>query len=256
MYAKPSNKIYADERGIVMDIIEVSHLKKKYGAKTAVDDLSFTVKKGEIFGLLGHNGAGKSTTIECILGLKTYDSGNVSILGMQAAKSRKQLFEHVGVQLQNNCYQDKIKVAELCQETAVLYESGADYKELLKKFGLDTFEKQYVANLSGGEKQKLSIVLALLPKPELVFFDELTTGLDTAARREVWKILRELKTQGLTVFITSHYMDEVEALCDRICIIKEGKKIVSGTVAEVVANSPYDKLEEAYLWYMGEEVEA
>lgn len=239
-----------------MEIIEVSHLQKKYGAKTAVDDLSFTVKKGEIFGLLGHNGAGKSTTIECILGLKSYDSGNVNILGMQAAKSRKELFERVGVQLQNNYYQDKIKVAELCQETAVLYKSGADYKELLKKFGLDIFEKQYVASLSGGEKQKLSIVLALLPKPELVFFDELTTGLDTAARREVWKILRELKTQGLTVFITSHYMDEVEALCDRICIIKEGKEIVSGTVAEVVANSPYEKLEEAYLWYMGEEVEA
>ncbi len=237
-------------------IIEVSHLKKKFGSKVAVDDLSFTVQKGEVFGLLGHNGAGKTTTINCILGLKRHDGGNAKILGMEATKSRRQLFEKVGVQLQQSCYQDKIKVEELCEETAVLYKEPADYHELLEQFSLSQFKEQYVSSLSGGEKQKLSILLALIPQPEVVFLDELTTGLDTSARREVWKQLLVLKKRGLTILLTSHYMDEVEALCDRICIIKEGREIASGKVEALVAKSPYERLEEAYLWYMGEEVEA
>ncbi len=236
-------------------IIEVKGLRKQYGNKVAVDNLSFQVKKGEVFGLLGHNGAGKSTTINCILGLKKLDGGEATVLGLKAAKSRKQLFERVGVQLQQSCYQDRIKVEELCQETAALYKNPADYKQLLEAFSLNEFKKQYVSTLSGGEKQKLSVLLALIPQPEVVFLDELTTGLDTAARREVWKKLRELKEKGVTVLLTSHYMDEVEALCDRICIIQEGKEVISGTVKEVVEKSPYERLEEAYLWYMGEEIE-
>lgn len=236
-------------------IIEVKGLRKQYGNKVAVDNLSFQVKKGEVFGLLGHNGAGKSTTINCILGLKKFDGGEATVLGLQAAKSRKQLFERVGVQLQQSCYQDRIKVEELCQETAALYKNPADYKQLLEAFSLNEFKKQYVSTLSGGEKQKLSVLLALIPQPEVVFLDELTTGLDTAARREVWKKLRELKEKGVTILLTSHYMDEVEALCDRICIIQEGKEVISGTVKDVVEKSPYERLEEAYLWYMGEEIE-
>ena len=236
-------------------IIEVKGLRKQYGNKVAVENLSFQVKKGEVFGLLGHNGAGKSTTINCILGLKKFDGGEATVLGLKAIKSRKQLFERVGVQLQQSCYQDRIKVEELCQETAALYKNPADYKQLLEAFSLNEFKKQYVSTLSGGEKQKLSVLLALIPQPEVVFLDELTTGLDTAARREVWKKLRELKEKGVTVLLTSHYMDEVEALCDRICIIQEGKEVISGTVKEVVEKSPYERLEEAYLWYMGEEIE-
>lgn len=234
-------------------VIQVEHLKKCYGNKTAVEDLSFEVSGGEFFGLLGHNGAGKSTTIDCILGLKDYELGSVQVLGFEPGHDRKHLFEKVGVQLQHSSYQDKIKVSELCEETAVLYRKPADYKELLKQFGLSHTEKQYVNTLSGGEKQKLSILLALLPEPGVIFFDELTTGLDTVARREVWKQLEKLKEKGVTVLLTSHYMDEVETLCDKICIMKYGKEVISGTVKEVVAGSPYKRLEEAYLWYMGEE---
>lgn len=237
-------------------VIEVNGLRKQYGSKVAVDGLSFQVSRGEVFGLLGHNGAGKSTTINCILGLKSFEGGSATVLGMKAANSRKELFERVGVQLQQSCYQDRIKVEELCQETATLYKDPADYGELLEAFSLSGFKKQYVSTLSGGEKQKLSVLLALIPKPEVIFLDELTTGLDTAARREVWKKLRELKEKGVTIFLTSHYMDEVEALCDRICILQEGKEIVSGAVKELIGNSPYERLEEAYLWYMGEEIES
>lgn len=233
--------------------IEVRHLRKCYKEKTAVDDLSFCVKKGEVFGLLGHNGAGKSTTIDCVLGLKKFESGEVRILGMDPAAERKKLFERVGVQLQDSCYQAAIKVGELCEETAALYQEPADYRELLKTFKLDTFEKRLVTSLSGGERQKLSVLLALIPKPEVVFLDELTTGLDTAARREVWKQLNELKERQTTILLTSHYMDEVEALCDRVCILKQGKTVVSGGVKELIEKSPFQRLEEAYLWYMGEE---
>lgn len=233
--------------------ISISHLKKSYKDKLAVDDLSICVKKGEIFGLLGHNGAGKSTTIDCVLGLKKFESGSVSILGMNPVLQRKKLFEKVGVQLQESCYQGGIKVGELCEETSALYNSSADYKKLLEKFKLSKFEKKQVSSLSGGEKQKLSVLLALIPNPEVVFLDELTTGLDTVARREVWKQLLSLKEKQTTIFLTSHYMDEVEALCDRVCIIKNGKEVVSGTLEEVVGRSPYERMEEAYLWYMDEE---
>ncbi|MBU3146686.1 ABC transporter ATP-binding protein [Clostridium sp. CF012] len=234
--------------------INISHLKKCYKEKIAVDDLSICIKKGEVFGLLGHNGSGKSTTIDCILGLKKFGGGCVSVLGMNPVTQRKKMFEKVGVQLQESCYQGSIKVGELCEEMSVLYKNPADYKKLLEQFKLSKFEKQQVSSLSGGEKQKLSVLLALIPNPEVIFLDELTTGLDTAARREVWKQLNILKEKRTTIFLTSHYMDEVEALCDRVCIIKDGKEVVSGSVEEVVKGSPYDRLEEAYLWYMGEEV--
>lgn len=236
------------------DCIVINDLKKCYKEKVAVEDLSICVKKGEVFGLLGHNGAGKSTTIDCTLGLKRFQKGSVSILGMDPVKNRKKLFERVGVQLQNSCYQGTIKVGELCEEISALYKNPADYKMLLKDFKLTKFLKHQVSSLSGGEKQKLSVLLALIPNPEVVFLDELTTGLDTAARREVWKQLKALKEKGTTIFLTSHYMDEVEALCDKVCIIKEGKEVICGTVAEVIKGSPYERLEEAYLWYMGEEI--
>ncbi|MBU5484434.1 ABC transporter ATP-binding protein [Clostridium sp. MSJ-11] len=235
------------------NVIEVEHLKKSYNNKLAVDNLSFSVKEGEFFGLLGHNGAGKSTTIDCILGLKSFENGKVRILDMDPIKNRKKLFERVGVQLQQSSYQDRIKVLELCEETSVLYKEVEDYQKLLKEFSLDKVKNQYVSTLSGGEKQKLAILLALLPRPEVIFLDELTTGLDTAARRGVWKQLSELKEKRVTLLLTSHYMDEVEVLCDKICIIKNGKEVVSGTVQEVISTTPYSRLEEAYLWYMGEE---
>ncbi|MBU5438369.1 ABC transporter ATP-binding protein [Tissierella sp. MSJ-40] len=233
--------------------IKVDKLCKSYAGIRAVENLDISVSRGEVFGLLGANGAGKSTTIECILGTKKPDGGTISILGMNPHTERKKLFERVGVQFQEANYQDKITVAELCQETYCLYKKPADYEALLKQFGLENKTKNMVNELSGGQKQRLFIVLALIPNPDVVFLDELTTGLDTKARRSVWNSLLELKKKGLTIFLTSHFMDEVETLCDRIGILKNGRLIFSGTVQEAIDASPCKKLEDAYLWYTGEE---
>lgn len=234
-------------------LIRVRNLTKTFGNRKVVDDLSFDVKKGEVFALLGHNGAGKSTTIDLILGLKKPDSGSATILNMNAAKSRKQVFERVGVQLQHTQYQSSITVEEACIEYASLYADPADYPKLLDGFGLAPLQRSFVSKLSGGERQKLSVVLALIGKPEIVFLDELTTGLDVVARREVWRTLKQLKEQGLTIFLTTHYMEEAEALCDRVCLIKSGKKVMEGTIQDAIAASGLNTLEEAYLFFMGEE---
>ena len=233
--------------------IHVHNLTKLFDGRRVVDDLSFSVKKGEVFALLGHNGAGKSTTIDLILGLKKPEKGSAGILGMDASGNRKKVFEWVGVQLQHTQYQSNITVEESCIEYASLYAEPADYQKLLEEFDLDRLKKSFVSKLSGGERQKLSVVLALIGNPEIVFLDELTTGLDVVARREVWRTLKHLKEQGLTIFLTTHYMEEAEALCDRVCIIRSGKKVVEGTIDEVVTASGKENLEEAYLFFMGEE---
>lgn len=235
-------------------VIKVEHLSKAYGNLKAVEDFSFSVKSGTVFGLLGANGAGKSTAIECILGTKKADSGVVSVLGMDPFTNRKKIFKQVGVQFQEAHYQENIKVGELCEVTAALYKNPADYKHLLTEFSLADKAGTLVKELSGGQKQRLFIVLALIPKPQVVFLDELTTGLDARARRDVWQILKRLKAGGLTILLTSHFMDEVEVLCDELCILKRGKPVFFGTVADAINQSPYDKLEDAYLWYTDEEV--
>ena len=239
----------------MQEVIKVEQLTKSYGALTAVDRLSLSVDRGTVFGLLGANGAGKSTAIECILGTRKADSGSVSILGLSPEADRRKLFERVGVQFQEANYQDKITLWELCQVTAALYRKPADPAALLDKFGLSGKKRCPVTELSGGQRQRLFIVLALIPNPEVVFLDELTTGLDAKARREVWNILSDLKKQGVTIFLTSHFMDEVEKLCDRICILKKGRAVFHGTVSEAIKNSPCNRLEDAYLWYTEEESE-
>lgn len=181
------------------------------------------------------------------------DSGEVSILGMNPKKDRTTVFEKVGVQFQESKYQELIKVNELCENTSVLYRNARDYKELLDRFGLADKQTVFVKDLSGGERQRLFIVLALIPNPELVFLDELTTGLDARARRDVWKLLEQLKQQGLSILLTSHYMDEVEALCDRIIILKKGKTVFEGTTEQAKAVSGKVSFEEAYLWFTDEE---
>lgn len=173
-----------------MDAVTVSNLRKSYNGKTVINDLNLSVKKGTVFGLLGANGAGKSTTIECMLGTKKADSGEVKILGMNPKNDRRKLFEKVGVQFQEGDYQGEIKVFELCEETACLYKSPSDWKVLCEQFGILDKIHSYVKNLSGGERQRLFIVLSLIPNPDVVFLDELTTGLDAKARRDVWKFLR------------------------------------------------------------------
>ena len=235
------------------EIIKVSQLCKLYGEKIAVDNLNLSVKQGTVVGILGANGAGKSTSIECILGTKKADSGDVSICGMNPIKDRKKLFEKIGVQFQDSNYQSEIRVDELCEETACIYKNPADWREMLKEFGISDKERNQVKSLSGGERQRLFIVLALIPQPEVVSLDELTTGLDARARREVWRTLEKLKKDGLTIILTSHFMDEVEVLCDEILILNKGKTVFYGTVGEAIKNSPCDKFEDAYLWYSDEE---
>lgn len=236
-----------------MNAIVVKNLTKKYGDHVAVDDLSFQVRKGEVFGLLGANGAGKSSTIECILGTRKMASGEVSILEMNPIKERTKVFERVGVQFQEAKYQEQVKVEELCEMTASVYRNPQNYESLLADFGIADKKKTLVKELSGGERQRLFIVLALIPNPELVFLDELTTGLDARARREVWNILLKLKKQGLSILLTSHFMDEVEALCDEILILKKGKTVFHGTVEEAKTESGKSQFEDAYLWFTDEE---
>lgn len=233
--------------------ITVQNLFKSYGNIPAIQNINISVKQGEVFGLLGANGAGKSTTIECILGTRIADKGTVSILGMNPISDRKKLFENVGVQFQESNYQDKVTVSELCEVTQSLYKETTNYTKLIEQFGLTNKLKSSVSELSGGQRQKLFIVLALIPNPKVVFLDELTTGLDTKARREVWNCLTHLKEQGLTIFLTSHFMDEVEALCDRIAILKKGQIVFTGTITEAIQSSPYEKFEDVYLWYAEEE---
>lgn len=233
--------------------IEVEGLTKWYGKLPALDDLHLAVKRGTAYGLLGANGAGKSTALECILGTRKADNGVISLLGMNPFSDRKILFQKVGVQFQDSHYPEKITVWELCEVTACLYRHAADPSDLLKKFGIWEMRRHAVSALSGGERQRLFVVLTLIPQPEIVFLDEVTTGLDAKARRDVWKILLELKEKGLTILMTSHFMDEVEAICDQIGILKRGKMVFQGTVAEAIGSSPYDTLEDAYLWYTQEE---
>lgn len=234
--------------------IEAKQVTKEIGGKKIVNQLSFTINKGEVFGLLGPNGAGKTTTIETLLGIKRPDQGSTKILGLDPHKRRREVFERVGVQLQSSSYQNNIRVGELCREISSLYKEPRDYQELLNLFKLERFEAQPVEKLSGGEKQKLSIVLALIPDPEIIFLDELTTGLDTEARRNVWQTLLKLKETQLTIFLTTHYMvEEAEILCDRLFLIKRGNMVAEGTVSELLAESCQNNLEDAYLWYVGED---
>lgn len=234
-------------------VICVEHLSKSYGRIKAVDDFSFSVRGGTVFGLLGANGAGKSTVIECVLGTRKADTGTVSVLGMNPAADRKTLFEQVGVQFQEAHYPENIRVGELCEVTASLYRHPMDSMTLLRRMGIDDKVQKPVKDLSGGERQRLFVVLALIPDPKVVFLDELTTGLDARARRTVWKILEELKKEGLTILLTSHFMDEVEALCDEICILRSGRPVFSGTIEEAIRRSPHEKFEDAYLWFTDEE---
>jgi ABC-2 type transport system ATP-binding protein len=227
--------------------LEVRGLRKTYGSLVALDGIDLTVPKGEIFGLLGHNGAGKSTTIECALGTKKADGGTVSVLGMNPERDRKALFARVGVQFQHTGFQDKLRVGEACEIASSLYRESRDGKELLERFSLLEKENAFVSELSGGEKQKLAVAIALIHGPELLFLDELTTGLDPASRRTVWDYLKALKKDGVSIVLTSHYMDEVEYLCDRVAILRKGSIVMEGTPADLVAKHNAKNLEDVFL---------
>jgi ABC-2 type transport system ATP-binding protein len=216
-------------------VIEVNHLRKTYGAIIAVDDISFTVQKGEIFGIVGPNGAGKTTTVESVIGLKTPDGGSISVLGMDPATESHQLGNRIGIQLQQAALPDRMKVWEALDLYASFYDQTVPWEPLLERWGLADKRNSRFGDLSGGQKQRLFIALALLNDPEIVFLDELTTGLDPQARRATWDLVREIRDQGKTAILITHFMDEVEALADRVSIIDQGRIIALDTPANLVA---------------------
>jgi ABC-2 type transport system ATP-binding protein len=207
-------------------VIQVSGVRKTYGATVAVDEVSFEVNDGEIFGLIGPNGAGKTTTMECIEGLRTPDRGTISVLGLDPFRHVYQLQDRIGVQLQQAQLQKRIKVWEAVDLWASLYQKKTlDGKLLLQQLGLTDKRDAWFMNLSGGQKQRLFIALALINDPEVVFLDELTTGLDPQSRRAIWDLVRGIRARGKTVFLTTHLMEEAERLCDRVAIIEHGRII-------------------------------
>ena len=207
-------------------VVRVSGFRKTYGRVVAVDEISFDVRDGEIFGLIGPNGAGKTTTMECIEGFRTPDRGNISVLGLDPVRDAYALQERIGVQLQQAQLQKRIKVWEAVHLWAALYRRKvSDGERLLEQLGLADKRDAWFMNLSGGQKQRLFIVLALINDPELVFLDELTTGLDPQARRAIWDLIRGIRDRGKTVFLTTHLMEEAERLCDRVAVIEHGRVI-------------------------------
>jgi ABC-2 type transport system ATP-binding protein len=207
-------------------VVSVSGFRKTYGQTVAVDDVSFEVRDGEIFGLIGPNGAGKTTTMECVEGLRKPDRGSISVLGLDPVHDIYKLQDRIGVQLQQAQLQKRIKVREAVHLWASLYRKpAADGDRLLDQLGLADKREAWFMTLSGGQKQRLFIALALVNDPDLVFLDELTTGLDPQARRAIWELVRGIRARGKTVFLTTHLMEEAERLCDRVAIIEHGRII-------------------------------
>jgi ABC-2 type transport system ATP-binding protein len=210
-------------------VIEVENLRKTYGSTVAVDDISFEVAEGEIFGLLGPNGAGKTTAIECLQGLRVPDSGKLRVLGLNPRSEVRALRQRIGSQLQEAALPDRIKVWEALDLFASFTPGIQDWRLLMEQWGLAEKDKATFSSLSGGQRQRLFVALALVNKPEVVFLDEMTTGLDPAARRTAWDLIRAIREQGTTVVLVTHFMDEAEQLCDRLAIVDRGRIVASDT---------------------------
>jgi ABC-2 type transport system ATP-binding protein len=215
-------------------VVQVAAVRKTYGRIVAVDEVTFDVQPGEIFGLIGPNGAGKTTTMECVEGLRTPDRGAISVLGVDPRRRVAALQERIGVQLQQAQLQKRITVQEAVVFWASLYRKPVDGQRLIEQLGLGDKRNAWFMTLSGGQKQRLFIALALINDPELVFLDELTTGLDPQARRAIWDLVRGIRQRGKTVFLTTHLMEEAERLCDRVAILDHGRIIDLGTPTELV----------------------
>lgn len=216
------------------NIIEVKDLVKSYNKKRVVNKISFSVKKGEIFGILGPNGAGKSTTLEMLEALRPIDKGSAIIDGINVSKNPKKIKEIIGIQLQSTNFYDKLKLKEHLKMLGSLYGLKVDAKKLLEKVQLLEKSDSYVENLSGGQKQRFAIAAALVNQPEVLFLDEPTTGLDPQARRNLWSLIKEINKGGITVILTTHYMDEAELLCDRLAIMDSGKIITIDTPKNLI----------------------
>ena len=219
---------------MVTAVISVQGLGKRYGSTVAVDDVSLEVHPGEIFGLIGPNGAGKTTTMECVQGLRKPDRGTISVLGLDPERDASALRQRIGVQHQEAHLQKRIKVWEAVDLWSSLYSTAVDPEALLTRLGLASKRNAWFMTLSGGQKQRLFIALALIHQPEVVFLDELTTGLDPQARRAIWDLITDIRARGTTVFLTTHLMEEAEKLCDRVAIIEHGRVLEMGTPAELV----------------------
>jgi ABC-2 type transport system ATP-binding protein len=215
-------------------ILRVHNLQKSYGGKKAVDGISFEVKKGEIFGILGPNGAGKTTTLEMIETLREIDAGTATIDGIDVAERPYDIRALIGVQPQTPGFQDKTKLTELITMFAAAYGTKVSPKKFLDEVNLGEKSDAYVEQLSGGQKQRFSIVTALVHNPKVFFLDEPTTGLDPQARRNLWRLIEEVRDRGISVILTTHYMDEAEVLCDRVAIMDKGKIIKLDTPQNLI----------------------
>lgn len=215
-------------------MVEVKDLKKRYGDKQAVDGISFNVKKGEIFGILGPNGAGKTTTLEMMETLRPIDSGTVKINGIDVAENPDGIKRIIGIQPQSPAFQDKTRLTEVIELFAAAYGEKVDPMEFLASVDLTDKAKNFVEDLSGGQKQRLSITTALVHSPKVFFLDEPTTGLDPQARRHLWELIEHVRDRGITVIMTTHYMDEAEMLCDRIAIMDNGKIVAIDTPKNLI----------------------
>ena len=214
-------------------VIEVRQLHKRYGGTVAVDDISFAVEEGEIFGILGPNGAGKTTTVECIEGLRNPDWGTVTVLGLDPGQHRAELTQRLGVQLQDSQLPDKLRVEEALDLYSAFYRNPADWRALIEMLGLKDKTRTKFGKLSGGQKQRLSIALALVGTPQIAIMDELTTGLDPAARRETWELIEGVRDRGVTIVLVTHFMEEAERLCDRVALIDSGRVVAIDTPANL-----------------------
>ena len=219
---------------MVKNILKVKKLKKSYGDNNAVDGISFEVKEGEIFGILGPNGAGKTTTLEMIETMREIDGGSAVIDGIDVAKDPDAVKRIIGVQPQSPAFQDKTKLTEIIELFAAAYGEKVNAKEFLDEVSLGEKANSLVENLSGGQKQRLSIAAALVHSPKVFFMDEPTTGLDPQARRNLWELTQEVRDRGVTVLMTTHYMDEAEMLCDRVAIMDKGKIIALDTPQNLI----------------------
>jgi ABC-2 type transport system ATP-binding protein len=214
-------------------VIQVRQLHKRYGDTVAVDDISFEVQRGEIFGILGPNGAGKTTTVECLEGLRAPDRGQVTVLGLNPRNNRDELTQQLGVQLQDSQLPDKLRVDEALDLYSSFYRNPADWRSLIDLLGLKDKTKTRFSKLSGGQKQRLSIALALVGTPQIAIMDELTTGLDPAARHETWELIENVRDRGVTIVLVTHFMEEAERLCDRVALIDSGRVVAIDTPANL-----------------------
>jgi ABC-2 type transport system ATP-binding protein len=222
-------------------IIDVAGLVKKYADLTAVNDISFSVHKGEIFGMVGPNGAGKTTTIECIEGLRRPDGGRIRLLDCDPSRGRTTINQQVGIQLQESALPPRMRVKEALDLFGSFYREQESSATLLERLGLAEKSSSFFGKLSGGQKQRLFIALALVNKPKVVFFDELTTGLDPQARHSMWNLVRQVRERGCTVFLTTHFMEEAERLCDRVLIMDHGRIVALDTPEALISQLKGEK---------------